>query len=237
MIRVVLIDDENTAIRALQTLLHEYFDYIEVVGTASSLDEGKIVVLRQKPDLVFLDIELRDGTGFDLLEAIPVNFKVVFVTAYSEYALKAIKKRAFDYLLKPVDVDELARTLDDIKRELQTREAPRYPARLSIPCKNGSLYIQADQILKLDASGSYSKIFLENGDSHMASHNLSYFEKLLDPGRFFRCHHSHIVNLTKVKRVLFEMGMIVVLTDGSCVDVSKRKKTEFNQRMADIPNR
>lgn len=235
MIKAVLIDDETSAIKALQALLKEYFSFITVAATATSITAGKKAVLKHQPDLVFLDIELQDGSGFDLLESIPVNFKVIFVTAYSEYALQAIKKRAFDYILKPIDVDELAKTLDEVKRTLWNQtEASSYSSTLSIPCKNGNVYAPADQIIRLDAHGSYCKIFMENGEAYMVSNNLSHFEKMLNPKQFFRCHNSHIINLSKVKKVLQEMGTVAVLSDGAQVDISKRRKAEFNLRMAAI---
>lgn len=231
MIKAVVIDDESSAISALKAVLDEYFSFVEVIATGRSIAEGRKILLKHSPDLLFLDIELQDGSGFDLLEAIPVNFKVVFVTAYSEYALKAIKKRAFDYLLKPVDIDELAKTLDHMRKAPDRGALSGYAQRISIACRNGNLFVSTDDILRLEAQGSYSIIFLENGDSYLVSHNLSYFEKVLDPVHFYRCHHSHIINLGKVTRAIHELGTVAILCDGSRVDVSKRKKTEFNHRM------
>lgn len=234
MVRTVLIDDEKASICVLTSLFEEYFHFVEVVGNATSVKEGKKEILKHKPDLVFLDIEMGDGTGFDLLESISVtDFKVVFITAYSEYALKAIKKRAFDYLLKPIDVDELRDTLSQIKTELQQNEmhTTKYPSKLNIPYKNGSLYIEVNKISRIEAQGSYCKIYTTDKEEYIVSNNLKHFENKLNPNQFFRCHHSHLINLSKVERIINEMGMIAVLNDGTHVDISKRKKCEFHRSM------
>lgn len=234
MIKAVIIDDEKLAVTTLQTFLEEYFDDIEVVGTASSLDDAKIVLLKQNPDLVFLDIKLKDGTGFELLDSLSADFRVIFVTAYSEYALEAIKKRAYDYLLKPVDIDELTDALYHVRKELQSSDSFKHATRLAVPCKNGSIYVKINEIMRVEAHGSYSKIFLESGITHMISHNLSYIEKLLNPALFFRCHYSHIVNLSKVEKVIHELGILAVLSDGSQVQVSTRKKVDLTLRMSEM---
>jgi two-component system LytT family response regulator len=234
MIRTILIDDEDSSIQVLKTLINKYFNFIEIVGTANSVKNSKKLILEQSPDLIFLDIEMTDGTGFDLLDTVPTEkFKVIFITAYSEYTLKAIKKRAFDYLLKPIDIDELESTIFQVQKEIQKprTKSVKYPSKINIPYKSGSAYLDTSSIIRLEAHGSYSKIHISDNEEFLVSNNLKHFENKLNPANFFRCHHSHIVNLSKVKRVINEMGTMAILEDGSHIDISKRKKNEFFRRM------
>jgi len=229
MIKAILIDDENSAINALSTLLTEYFDFVEVIATANSVDEGYKVLTNHTPDIIFLDVEMPDGTGFDLLKRFSSTpFKVIFVTAYSEYAIKAIKEKAFDYLLKPIDINELTSTLQQLKGSIKPKSTP---SRISVPCKNGHQYLKTDHIIKIAASGSYCKIYLTTGENLTVSSNLKHFEQILCGQKFYRCHHSYIVNLDKVVSVINDIGAIAVLEDDSQVDISKRKKHDFIEHM------
>ncbi len=234
MIKTILIDDEKSSIKVLNALFKEYFDFIEVIDTATSVKTGKVSILKHNPDLVFLDIKMNDGTGFDLLKSLPfINFKIIFMTAYSEYALKAIKTQALDYLLKPIDVDELTETLLSFKKEFEREKSIQcsYPSKILVPYKNGSIYLEVSKIIRIEAQGSYCKIFVEGKGDYLISNNLKHFEGKMNPNQFFRCHHSHLINLEKVESINNEVGMEVVLTDGSRIDVSRRKKAEFYKAM------
>lgn len=234
MIKTILIDNEDTLRQELKIILDEECDFIEVISVENSVEEGRKSILKYSPDLIFLDIELADGTGFDLLKSIPtIDFKIIFMTASLKYAVQAIKKGAFDYLLKPIDVDELSVTLFRIKRTLKipNRDIERDGARFSIPYQNGIVYLEINKIIRIEAQGSYCKIHTNDQAVYTVSSRLKSYERKLGIHTFFRCHHSHIINLSKVSRVINEMKIVAVMDDGSHIDISTRRKNEFYKSM------
>ena len=245
MIDAVLIDDEKMVIDSLRMLLAEHCPEVAVSGTAASFKDGIRLLEEKKPDLVFLDIEMPHGSGFDLLEHFPDRtFDVIFVTAHSHYAIKAFKFSAVDYILKPVDIQELVRAVDQIKRFRRFGPAmsQRYrvlednlktpvPTRLAIPSSSGLDFVDVDDILRIQAEGRYSRIFLRSGGSMLVTKNLGQFDKLLGDGRFFRSHHSHLVNTGHVRKYLHREGGVILLRDGSRVPLARARKKSFFERM------
>ena len=246
MIKAVIIDDELHAVENLQAMLTEFIEDIEVVGSANAIVEGIKVVQNAKPDLVFLDIEMPYGNGFDVLEAIPEkNFQVIFVTAYDHYAIKAIKYSALDYLLKPVDVEALEEAVEKAREAIGKKDFPKYdtlmenvnsthPLKLALPTLDGFLYVNVEHICRIEANGSYSDVYLDDGEKHIVSRNLRWYEELLDPSKFFRAHKSHLINLLRVKKFSRSEGGTVEMEDGSIVEISRRKKDDFQKMMADL---
>ena len=241
MIKAIIVDDEHKSVKTLDLMLKEYCPDVEVIGFAHSAIEGAKEIMSKNPDLVFLDVEMTGGTGFDLLESLPErNFNVIFVTAHNHYALKAIKFHAIDYILKPLDVEELKAAVSNfILKKKENKNIPSEIERLidhlkiqrvkkiSVPTSNGTEFISVDEILYLTAERSYCKILFTNNKSILVSKSLNEIEELLPYEKFFRIHKSHTVNLSYVKKHIKTDGGVVELSDGTKLYISRSKKDEF----------
>lgn len=234
IIRAVLIDDEPDAIQALRTLLEKYCEGVEVVGTAPSALKGLQVIQSVQPDLVFLDIEMPHGGGFDLLEGLGEHsMQVIFVTAYNRYAVKAIRASAMDYLLKPVDLDELMEAVNRARKLVHKIADPGVLAtnlkagkieKLTIPTRDGYRYLAKDQIVRLEAEGSYTRIIVLNSAPLVVSRGLKEYATLLEADGFVRVHNSHLVNIHQVEAFSRSDGGFLLMADGSKVNIARSKK-------------
>jgi two-component system LytT family response regulator len=245
MIQALIIDDEKNIIDSLNMLLNEHCPDVEVIGQADSIQKGIRLLREKEPDLVFLDIKMPLGSGFDILEFFPErNFDVIFVTAHSQYAVKAFKFSAVDYILKPVDIQELKQAVNRVKgmREAGLSATNRYrvleenlkserPTRLAIPTSEGLDFIPIRDILHIKAEGRYSMVFMSGGSSMLVTRNLGEFDRLLNDCGFFRSHHSHLVNVDHVKRLLHREGGQVILSDGSKIPLARTRKKAFLERL------
>lgn len=244
MLKTIIVDDEHIAIQSLQLILKEYCPDIEIVGTAKSAIEAVKIINQKNPELVFLDIEMPNGSGFDVLEATPERtFDVVFVTAYNHYAIKAIKFSAADYILKPVDIEEIIQTIEKIKQRRKESSAPLdlstlllnmkqpSPRKIAVPTSNGTEFLSIDEILYINADRSYCQIFMTEKRNLVVSKSLSEMEMLLPADVFYRIHKSHTINLTFVKKHLKIDGGIIELTDGTKLYVARGKKDDFSMAM------
>ncbi|BDX38475.1 DNA-binding response regulator [Tenuifilaceae bacterium CYCD] len=239
MIRTVIVDDEEDCRVALHNLLNDHSAELEVAGLACSVVDGVKLIHRVSPDLVFLDIQMQDGTGFDLLEIFTnPRFSIVFVTSYDNYALKAFQYAAMDYLLKPVDPELLAKTIEKYKRNNPAQSQQlnvlmenhkQGLKKMAIPTTEGVLLFDINTITHLEGDGCYTNIFTLAGDKKMVSKNLKEFEIMLDTSIFFRSHKSHIVNLNHVNRYVQSDGGYLILNEGTSVPVARRKKDELEQ--------
>lgn len=236
-LRAVIVDDEQSGRDSLRRLLEENCHDVEVVDQAGSVDQAVEVIRLQQPDLVFLDVEMPRGSGFELLKRIDrPSFRTIFVTAHNHYAIKAIKFSAADYLLKPVDVDELIASVELVKNSHSDWTAryqnisesidPVKKGKLAVPVKDGFAFISPVEIIRLQADGSYTHIFTVS-DRYTASRNIKEYEELLQDLGFFRAHHSHLINLSHVKNFSRNEGYSVIMSDGSVVEVARRKKDQF----------
>jgi len=238
MLRAVIIDDELIGINTLKVLIEKHTPGIKVVGIASEPEKGIELIEDYKPEVVFLDINMPRINGFELLNILKYkNFKLVFTTAYQEYAIKAIKNKAFDYLLKPIHIEELKICADNIldffgKKELISKPAHGNIIELSV--KNGIIFIKPQEIIRLEADRSYTIFYMLNNIKHVASKSLKEYEALLDPDHFYRCHPSHIINLSMVSRILSDDGLFVQMNDGSKPELLKRNKQEFLEKLKSI---
>ena len=234
-ISAAIVDDEPYARTTLRSLLQRYCPEITIVAEADSVESAKEVAMGA--DLVFLDIEMSDGTGFDLLQQMTtIPFEVIFVTAYDNYAIQAIKASAVDYLLKPVDVAELQKAVRNaVERrtakaaQLRSNQAdlPNQSQRLVLPNLDGFVITYLRDIIRCQSEGSYTRFFLKNGKSILVSKHLGEYEADLTGHGFFRIHHSHMINLLSIRAYRKGKGGTVVMNDGSEVPVSVRRKTEF----------
>lgn len=235
MLRAVIIDDEEAGIVTLKALIEKYAkESIRLVATAMEPEKGIAIINDYKPDVVFLDINMPELSGFDVLEEVEAkNFRLVFTTAHKEHMLEALKQHAYDYLLKPIDANDFKRCIADLMRDAEEPLAENKTPEsvIEIHVRDGIIFLKPKEIIRLEASGSYTTFYLENNIRHMASRNLREFEPVLDRNGFCRCHNSHIVNLRKVAKFINKDGLFVQMTDGSTVPVSKREKDMFLSRL------
>lgn len=246
MLTAVLIDDEAAARTVIRTFLSDYRPNVKVIGEAASVREGKEKVQTLQPDIIFLDIKMPDGTGFDLLEELDTrSSKVIFTTAFDEFALKAFEFQALDYLLKPIDPLQLERAVDKVKdlhdqqlyheRLMQMLEMIKEKDvnKLAISTAEGWIFLKLEDIIRLSSNGGYTTFFTEAGEKHMVAKTIKDYEALLPDQDFFRVHQSHIVNIHFVKKILKEDGGMVQMEDQAKIPISRRKKDAFIALMTD----
>jgi two-component system LytT family response regulator len=241
MITAIIIDDEAKGRLALREKLSAYCPLVKVIAEAGNGQEALLLIQHHKPQLIFLDIEMPRMNGFEMLNALPEkNFHVIFTTAYDQYAIKAIKYAAFDYLLKPIDIEELKTAVEkiELKETNQTKkqaellqqnmEHPKKQLnKLAIPTLEGLLFFDINDIIHLEANSNYTFIYFSGKPKITASKTLKEFEDILPESIFFRTHHSHLINLNYIKRYIKGDGGQIELQNGTYVDVSRRKKEEF----------
>ncbi len=243
--RAIIVDDEWAAINTLSWELRKYQDFISIIETFTSPKEAISGINYLKPDCVFLDIEMPEMSGFSLLDKLDYrNFAVIITTAYNQYALKAIKESALDYLLKPVEEDDIASVIEKLKKmdgthnlQLQFEQTFEVLSKasapnqiLKIPVSGKILFLRVEEIVYCESDGNYSKMFLESGEQLMVSKKLKELEELLPPNYFFRVHNSYIVHLMKINEYLRSEGYLV-LSNQSKIPISRNKKDAFLERM------
>jgi two-component system, LytTR family, response regulator len=242
--KAIIIDDEKKGREILHTLIQQYCEEVEVLGSAENSEKAYELIIKNKPDVIFLDIEMPDGDGFSLLERFDdIPFQVIFTTAYDQYAIKAIKYHALDYLLKPFAIEDLQSALSNVRKFAQSdiiknryidflaAHRLTFSGRVALPIKDGVIYLMICDIIRIESDGSYSTFYTNDGQ-YMVSKNLKEYEDLM-PSEFFRVHKSHLINIKKVKKYLRTDGYFAEMQDGSKVEISRRKKDEFLQIMND----
>jgi two-component system LytT family response regulator len=238
MHKAVIIDDEKDGRIALQNFLKKYCKQVSVIGEADGVKSGIEQINKCKPDIVFLDIQMQDGTGFDLLELITeINFKIVFVTAYDEYAVRAFKYSAMDYLLKPIHPDLLVAAVKKLDKDLGVLELhkkievlisnKKSVEKLALPSFDGIRLVRINDIVRCVSDNNYTTIYLQNGDKIIVTKTLKEYQEILTHFKFYRVHKSHLINLNFVEKYIQGEGGYVIMEDGSKVDVSRRRKEEF----------
>lgn len=242
---IVIVDDEPNARENLRILIEKYIPGIHIRGTAGSVQEAVPLVQQVRPDLVFLDIEMPHGNGFTFLSTIPeIDFDVIFVTAYDHYAVKAFKFSAVDYLLKPVDVDDLTAAIERVRnkktanrgnlKNLVENKQANNPGnkKIVLSLSDQFLFVELKDIIRLEAEDYYTWFYIAGRDRILISKNLGEYEDLLCDQDFFRVHKSHIINMNQIQKVLKADGGTVVMSDNSHVPISKVKKNEFLKKMS-----
>ncbi len=246
MIRTVLVDDETDSIRVLQRLLENYCPQVSIVGTAGGVETALPLIRETKPDLVLLDIEMAQGNAFDLLNQLqPIDFKVIFVTAFDNYAVRAFKYSALDYLLKPVDIDDLVDAINRVRTKpdehtvvqqmkmlLENVGALHLPQqKMAIPTITGLIFISVQDIIRFEAKGNYTSIYLSKGEPILATRTVKDYEEILPENIFCRIHNSHIINLSRIRKYQKGRGGSVEMEDGSIIEVASRRRDEFLRRL------
>jgi two-component system LytT family response regulator len=245
-IKTLIVDDEADAVGFISSIIREYCPKLEVIGFANSAKDGVSLIIEKQPELVFLDVEMPHGSGFDLLAQFPdKTFDVVFITAFNQYAMKAIKFSAVDYILKPINISEFIEAVDKVteKRSHSHHQQINYsellenlksalPTKLAIPTSEGMEYLNTRDIIRIEADRSYCWFYLQDRRKYLVSKNLKDYQDLLSDRDFFRPHNSHLINLDHVKKYIKQDGGYIEMTDGSHIPVSRIKRDLFLQQMA-----
>ena len=238
MIKAVIVDDEPYSCESLVTLLERYCPAVKVADICYSGEDALKAIKEQQPQIVFLDIEMPKMNGFEMLEKLPeINFEIIFTTSYDQYAIKAIRFSALDYLLKPVDREELQRSVQKAIQQqhnplpqqleilLQKISNPSSPIqKIALPTMEGLQMIAVDSIISCASDGNYTIFLLKNKQKIIASRTLKDIEEMLGDYSFLRVHHSYMVNLNEVNKYIKGEGGYLIMSDDSSVDVSRRRK-------------
>jgi len=245
MIKALIIDDEKSSRDTLRGFVENYCEEIQIIGEAESAEQGIEQIKELQPQLIFLDIELPLGSGFDLLEACKhSNFEIIFTTAHDQYALQAIKVCALDYLLKPISATDLKAAVAKIhQRNLSGSATPQIGAfvenignlnkqlsNIVLPTLDGFLVVKISDIVRCEADKNYTNFILTNNEEILVSKTLKEFEELLHDMDFIRVHQSHLINATHVQRYIKGSGGYVKMSDDSIIEVSRRKKELLMER-------
>lgn len=237
----ILIDDEPSSLQNLQQKLEEFCPDIKVVASSNKPEEGIALIRQWKPAVVFLDIEMPRMNGFRMLDELnDLDFDIIFTTAYNHYAVDAIRISAFDYLMKPIAIKDLQSAVErlTLRHKKQTKDKldllkqslvgqRSQDEKIAIPNSEGLEFITIHQILRIESSSNYSRLFLLDGKNLLVTRLLKDFEDVLTPYRFYRVHHSHLINLNYIQKYIRGEGGQVVMQNGDVIDVARRKKDEF----------
>ena len=243
MLKAIIVDDEEKNREGLARMIDQFCHDVAVVGKAESASAAKKAIQEHQPDLVFLDIEMPGGNGFSLLEEMPnPNFQVIFTTAHADYAIKAIKFAALDYLLKPININELKTAVEKaiinmnaaqdgslLKKKIEVLKDNRKNEgfdfeKIALPTSDGIDFYEIREIVRCEADRAYCKFHMLNGQKVVVSKPLKEFEDLLEECNFFRVHKSNMINLNQIKKYVKGKGGYLILSDDSHVDVSVRRK-------------
>lgn len=238
MLKAIIIDDEMAAIKTLNVLIEKHVPEVRVTGFASAGIKGISMIDELKPDIVFLDISMPDMSGFSLLQKLEhKDFHLVFTTAHEQYAIQAIKHHATDYLLKPIDADELKQAVQTIisqrqhtvppKAEDNTTRRLEMKSMIGLPIKEGLVYHQVSDIIWIGSQGNYCTFHIKDAGKYLVSKNIGEYEEILPAGEFFRAHKSYLINIRKVRKYIRTDGYFAEMEDGSVIEISRRKKDEF----------
>lgn len=238
IIRAIIVEDEYNNRENLLKLLSDYCPSVKVVDICTSALEGRQRIIEHQPDLVFLDIEMPEGDGFSMLESLPQHdFEVIFVTAFTSYAVKAIKFSALDYIVKPIDTMELLKAVDRaaekiqnkqdnlrMKNLLDNRQREENKKIIALPMSDKIEFIEITNIIRCESDGNYTIFYLKNGEKLIISKTLKEYEELLSPLHFLRTHQSHLINLNEVKSFIKSDGGYILMKDGSNVSISRQRR-------------
>ncbi|MFN8345968.1 MAG: LytTR family transcriptional regulator DNA-binding domain-containing protein [Spirosomataceae bacterium] len=236
--RAIIIDDEPDAVELLAIRLGQKCPQVEVVATCTSSVKGVATILELRPDVVFLDIEMPQMNGFQVLEAVEgIPFALIFVTAYDKFALKAFRYSAIDYLLKPIDSIELVQAVSKIEKQKQTSKeqvthlrnqyfggAKTVPDRIALPYQNGVAFVKLSEILYCESDDNYTKFYLPDGQSYLVTKPLKEVQELLEERGFLRIHRQYLINLDHIKKFVKGEGSYVIMTNGQSIPVSRLHK-------------
>jgi len=248
-IKAIIVDDEQHCIDALKTMLQKKCPEVNVIAGVNSVREARALIDEWQPDLVFLDVEMPHQNGFELLKQFDrISFDVIFTTAFEQYALRAIKFNALDYLLKPFSIQELQEAVQKCRDRRAARPKDSNASsplevflsnmktlnqvhrKIALPTINGLVFMPVQHIVRCESTGNYTKIFFTDKKHLLVSRPLKEFEEMLSDMDFFRVHNSHLINLQQMQSYIQGEGGFALMTDGTQVEVSRRRKAEFLKR-------
>jgi two-component system LytT family response regulator len=239
MKHAIIIDDHASARKSLSLILSSFFPELKIIGECDQIKTGYELIINHPPDILFLDIEMPGGSGFDLLRKFEnPSFQVIITTGYNKHAVEAIKFSALDYLLKPISIDDLKNalkrasfnpryTLPQIKMLEERMNSFNNDKRLAIPIKEGMMIVQHNEIVRIEADNNYSYFFFVNREKQVVAKSLKFYDNLLSEHNFFRVHQSHLINLRYLKKYLDGEGSMVELADQVLVPVARSKKKQL----------
>lgn len=246
MKRIAIVDDEPDARQLLRCMISALCPDVEICGEADRVESAFVLIRQTQPHAVLLDISLEEENSFDLLDKFKgPAFQVIFTTAHDEFALKAFRYHALDYLLKPINPEELAQAIDRVKLEPTPNDQSKISNflestrnkqlnKITLTSQEGMVFLQLNQIIRIESEGSYSTFFLLNQERHVVSRPMREFEELLPKDLFFKLHQSHLINLAFVKKILREEGGYALMEEGYKVPIARRRKDEFIEAMRQI---
>ena len=242
MIKAVIIDDEQNNIDNLCILLQQHCPEVTIAATAMNATDGEKAILKYQPDLVFLDIQMPEKSGFELLKNLPnYHFEIIFVTAYDQYGIQAVKFAAIDYLLKPINIEELKIAVQKVvaKRsqkkqnlqlenliELLQQKQNKQFHRIALQSTKETRFVEPEQIIRCESSNNYTTFYLNNQEKIIVSKPIYEYESLLQDYGFIRCHQSHMINKKYIKSFLKNDGGFLLLEDGSEIPITRQKKEQ-----------
>lgn len=241
MIRVAIVDDEAATRMLLRRLFKDYFPDVQIIGEADSVATGLSLLKTNSPELLFLDIQMPDGSGFDLLNHFEQpDFQLIFITAFDQFALKAFQYNAIDYLLKPLEPKSLREAIEKLRKQKELALRPRLNGlmetmetkqakRIALSSAEGYAFYNLEEIIRLESSGNYTTFYIQDGQRTTVAKTIKEYEELLPEQLFFRVHQSHIVSLQHVRKFLKSDNGLALMADGCKVPVSRRKKDTFIQ--------
>ena len=244
MINAIIVEDEEKSRNALKKLLSTFCPDINVKAEADSVDDALQIINNNAIDLIFLDIEMPEKNGFELIKSLDKGtYEVIFITAFNNYALDAIKISAIDYLLKPIDIEELIEAVNKAQKQIGIKNSndrlthlvdnlnDKKNQKIGIPTMQGFSFINIEEIIRCEADQRYTQIHTKDGKKCMSTRNLKEFEHLLEQHPFFRVHHSHLINLNFIDKYVKGEGSYVIMIDGANVAVSRRRKDKFLEQL------
>ena len=245
ILKTVIIDDEQNNIDNLAVLLKQHCPQVSVIATALNADAGENAILQHNPDLVFLDIQMPEKNGFDMLKALKTfSFDIIFVTAYDQYGIQAVKFSAIDYLLKPINIEDLKTAVQKVVQKnaqkkhnlqlenlinlLQQTQQKQFH-RIALQTAKETRFVEPDKIVRCESSNNYTTFFLVSNEKIMTSKPIFEYEEMLKDYGFVRCHQSHLVNKTFIKSWIKEEGGYLLMEDNAQIPISRQKKDSLKQ--------
>ena len=250
MIKAIVVDDEQKARESLTTILQRFFPNVELLGEADGVESAFKLIELVKPNTVFLDVKMCDGTGFDLLRRFQkIPFRFVFVTAFDTFAIEAFRFSAFDYLLKPINTNELRETIEKLKEQLDFQED--FNLKLQVLLANMESHnttqkkivlktsdsihlVSINSIIRCEADVNYTLVFIQNQQRLLISKPLKHFEEMLDNYGFFRVHQSHLINLNFISRIDKADGGALILNENTSIPIAIRKREQLSQLLENL---
>jgi two-component system, LytTR family, response regulator len=242
MIRTIIIDDEERGRQTLKNQIERYCPDLTIVAEADGVESGISVIRQENPDVVFLDIQMNDGTGFDLLHRLgKISFSLVFSTAYDQYALQAFKFSATDYLLQPIDPDQLVAAVERIKANHDTKSINQKLEalvsnksgfeKIALPTLDEIILVKIKDIVHCQSESNYTTIYMPKGEKIVVTKTLKDFDEMLTPFGFFRIHQSHLINMDYVQKYVKGDGGAVIMENGLSIEVARRRKDAFLEQL------